>query len=215
MIVQEHNSSKLKFISSVPDNYSKKNEYGIVIMMHGYGASMHDLVSIAQAINDKDYIYIFPNAPIEMNVGFYQKGYAWFPIETADYIESSELLEETIEQIIKSYKYNKIYIGGFSQGGMMALHAGLFSNRDYSGTIILSSKIIDDKSTKIGINNPDNTKIFISHGRFDSIIDIEEGRRIKQTLQKQGFDLFYKEYDIGHEISTDVIEDLSNWLEKN
>ena len=215
MIVQEHNNSKLKFISSVPDNYSKKNEYGIVIMMHGYGASMHDLVSIAQAVNDKDYIYIFPNAPIEMNVGFYQKGYAWFPIETADYIESSELLEETIEQIIKSYKYKKIYIGGFSQGGMMALHAGLFSNRDYSGTIILSSKIIDDKSTKIGINNPDNTKIFISHGRFDSIIDIEEGRRIKQTLQKQGFDLFYKEYDIGHEISADVIEDLSNWLEKN
>ena len=215
MIVQEHNNSKLKFISSVPDNYSKKNEYGIVIMMHGYGASMHDLVSIAQAVNDKDYIYIFPNAPIEMNVGFYQKGYAWFPIETADYIESSELLEETIEQIIKSYKYNKIYIGGFSQGGMMALHAGLFSNRDYSGTIILSSKIIDDKSTKIGINKPDNTKIFISHGRFDSIIDIEEGRRIKQTLQKQGFDLFYKEYDIGHEISGDVIEDLSNWLEKN
>tara|TARA_B100000073_G_scaffold223004_1_gene185736 strand:- start:884 stop:1531 length:648 start_codon:yes stop_codon:yes gene_type:complete len=215
MIVQEHNNSKLKFISSVPDNYSKKNEYGIVIMMHGYGASMHDLVSIAQAVNDKDYIYIFPNAPIEMNVGFYQKGYAWFPIETADYIESSELLEETIEQIIKSYKYNKIYIGGFSQGGMMALHAGLFSNRDYSGTIILSSKIIDDKSTKIGINNPENTKIFISHGRFDSIIDIEEGRRIKQTLQKQGFDLFYKEYDIGHEISADVIEDLSNWLEKN
>ncbi len=24
MIVQEHNNSKLKFISSVPDNYSKK-----------------------------------------------------------------------------------------------------------------------------------------------------------------------------------------------
>ena len=96
MIVQEHNNSKLKFISSVPDNFSEKNEYGIVIMMHGYGASMHDLVSIAQAVNDKDYIYIFPNAPIEMNVGFYQKGYAWFPIETTDFIESSELLEETI-----------------------------------------------------------------------------------------------------------------------
>ena len=215
MIVQEHNNSKLNFISSVPDDFSEKNEYGIVIMMHGYGASMHDLVSIAQAVNDKDYIYIFPNAPIEMNVGFYQKGYAWFPIETTDFIESSELLEETIEQIIKSYKYNKIYIGGFSQGGMMALHAGLFSNRDYSGAIILSSKIIDNKSTKISINKPENTKIFISHGRFDSIIDIEEGRKIKQTLDKKGFDLFYKEYDIGHEISTDVIEDLSNWLEKN
>ena len=66
-----------------------------------------------------------------------------------------------------------------------------------------------------GLYKPENTKIFISHGRFDSIIDIEEGRKIKQTLDKKGFDLFYKEYDIGHEISTDVIEDLSNWLEKN
>ena len=73
-------------------------------------------------------------------------------------------------------------------------------------------KFSETSSARVG---PDNTKIFISHGRFDSIIDIEEGRRIKQTLQKQGFDLFYKEYDIGHEISADVIEDLSNWLEKN
>tara|TARA_Y100001970_G_scaffold47248_1_gene59636 strand:- start:4900 stop:5547 length:648 start_codon:yes stop_codon:yes gene_type:complete len=214
MIVQEHNNSKLKFISSVPDNYSEKKEYGIIIMMHGYGASMHDLVSIAQVVNDKDFIYIFPNAPIEMNVGFYQKGYAWFPIETIDYNESSKLLEETIDQIIKTYKYNKIYIGGFSQGGMMALHSGLFSNRVYSGAIILSSKIIDNKNTKNRVNIPKETKIFVSHGRFDSIIGIEEGRKIKQTLDKQGFDLFYKEYDIGHEISTDVIHDLSNWLEK-
>ena len=60
-----------------------------------------------------------------MGMGFYQKGYAWFPIETTDYNESSVLLEEMIEQVIKSYKHNKIYIE-FSQGGMMALHAGYF-----------------------------------------------------------------------------------------
>lgn len=215
MIVREHKNSKLSFISSVPDDFSEKNEYDIVIMMHGYGASMYDLVTIAKEVNDKEYIYIFPNAPIEMDVGFYQKGYAWFPIETNNYIESSDLLQETMDEIIKSYKHNKIYIGGFSQGGMMALHAGLFSKKNYSGAIILSSKIIDDKSIKNFIKNPEKTKVFISHGRFDSVIDINEGRKIKHTLEKQGFDLFYKEYDIGHEISGDVIEDLSNWLEKN
>ena len=215
MIVQEHKNSKLSFISSVPDDFSEKNEYDIVIMMHGYGASMYDLVTIAKEVNDKKYIYIFPNAPIEMDVGFYQKGYAWFPIETNNYIESSDLLQETMDEIIKSYKHNKIYIGGFSQGGMMALHAGLFSKKNYSGAIILSSKIIDDKSIKNFIKNPEKTKVFISHGRFDSVIDINEGRKIKHTLEKQGFDLFYKEYDIGHEISVEVIQDLSKWLERN
>ena len=215
MIVQEHKNSKLSFISSVPDDFSEKNEYDSVIMMHGYGASMYDLVTIAKEVNDKKYIYIFPNAPIEMDVGFYQKGYAWFPIETNNYIESSDLLQETMDEIIKSYKHNKIYIGGFSQGGMMALHAGLFSKKNYSGAIILSSKIIDDKSIKNFIKNPEKTKVFISHGRFDSVIDINEGRKIKHTLEKQGFDLFYKEYDIGHEISVEVIQDLSKWLERN
>ncbi|MED5284077.1 MAG: hypothetical protein VX552_04285, partial [Chloroflexota bacterium] len=195
MIVQEHKNSKLSFISSVPDDFSENNEYDIVIMMHGYGASMYDLVTIAKEVNDKEYIYIFPNAPIEMDIGFYQKGYAWFPIETNNYIESSDLLQETMDEIIKSYKHNKIYIGGFSQGGMMALHAGLFSKKNYSGAIILSSKIIDDKSIKNYIKNPEKTKVFISHGRFDSVIDINEGRKIKHTLEKQGFDLFYKEYD--------------------
>ena len=215
MIVQEHKNSKLSFISSVPDDFSEKNEYDIVIMMHGYGASMYDLVTIAKEVNDKEYIYIFPNAPIEMDIGFYQKGYAWFPIETNNYIESSDLLQETMDEIIKSYKHNKIYIGGFSQGGMMALHAGLFSKKNYSGAIILSSKIIDDKSIRNYIKNPEKTKVFISHGRFDSVIDINEGRKIKHTLEKQGFDLFYKEYDIGHEISIEVIQDLSKWLERN
>ena len=215
MIVREHKNSKLSFISSVPDDFSEKNEYDIVIMMHGYGASMYDLVTIAKEVNDKEYIYIFPNAPIEMDVGFYQKGYAWFPIETNNYIESSDLLQETMDEIIKSYKHNKIYIGGFSQGGMMALHAGLFSKKNYSGAIILSSKIIDDKSIKNFIKNPEKTKVFISHGRFDSVIDINEGRKIKHTLEKQGFDLFYKEYDIGHEISIEVIQDLSKWLKRN
>tara|TARA_B100000424_G_scaffold14721_1_gene10808 strand:- start:159 stop:806 length:648 start_codon:yes stop_codon:yes gene_type:complete len=215
MIVQEHKNSKLSFISSVPDDFSEKNEYDIVIMMHGYGASMYDLITIAKEVNDKEYIYIFPNAPIEMDIGFYQKGYAWFPIETNNYIESSDLLQETMDEIIKSYKHNKIYIGGFSQGGMMALHAGLFSKKNYSGAIILSSKIIDDKSIKNFIKNPEKTKVFISHGRFDSVIDINEGRKIKHTLEKQGFDLFYKEYDIGHEISVEVIQDLSKWLERN
>ena len=150
-----------------------------------------------------------------MDIGFYQKGYAWFPIETNNYIESSDLLQETMDEIIKSYKHNKIYIGGFSQGGMMALHAGLFSKKNYSGAIILSSKIIDNKSIKNFIKNPEKTKVFISHGRFDSVIDIKEGRKIKHTLEKQGFDLFYKEYDIGHEISVEVIQDLSKWLERN
>ena len=182
--------------------------------MHGFGASMYDLVNIAPHINRDDFIYVFPNAPIEINVGFSQKGYAWFPIESKNYYESSLLLNKTIDEVLAMFNVNNIYIGGFSQGGMMAIHSGLSSEKEYSGVIALSSKLIDSNELKIQKNKPSNTKLFISHGRFDSIIDIQEGISMKNILKKLGFKITFNEYEMAHEINTQVIKDLSDWISK-
>ena len=82
---KEHFGVNLPFLSLIPDDFNQDKKYTIVILMHGYGASMHDLSGIAPIINDKDFIYVFPNAPIEMNIGLGQKGFAWFPIEAVSY----------------------------------------------------------------------------------------------------------------------------------
>ena len=98
MKTNEHFTKNLKFITSVPDKFDKNKKYGVIILMHGYGANMYDLVNIAPIINDTDYIYIFPNAPIEIEIGFEKKGYAWFPIETVDISASDKLLNLTIKE---------------------------------------------------------------------------------------------------------------------
>ena len=91
---KEHFGVNLPFLSLIPDDFNQDKKYTIVILMHGYGASMHDLSGIAPIINDKDFIYVFPNAPIEMNIGLGQKGFAWFPIEDLNISISENLLDK-------------------------------------------------------------------------------------------------------------------------
>tara|TARA_B100001167_G_scaffold5627_1_gene3230 strand:+ start:694 stop:1371 length:678 start_codon:yes stop_codon:yes gene_type:complete len=225
MKTNEHFTKNLKFITSVPDKFDKNKKYGVIILMHGYGANMYDLVDIAPIINDTDYIYIFPNAPIEIDVGFGKKGFAWFSLDQGDKIlpetnkifsESHKLLNLTIKEALAMFELNheKYFIGGFSQGGMMTIHSGISSNIPYSGAIILSSKILTNTSLDLDINKPDNTRIFMTHGKLDTVISIKEGRMTRNKLINLGFHVDYHEYDIGHEINLDILSELSEWLLK-
>ncbi len=115
MITKEYKTHNLNFLTSIPDNYDQEKNYDVIFLMHGFGANMYDLLSLAPMINQNDFIYVFPNAPLEVNLGFEQKGYAWFPIESNDYVESLDLLNKTIDEALSLFLPNKIYIGGFSQ----------------------------------------------------------------------------------------------------
>tara|TARA_B110000438_G_scaffold198178_1_gene189687 strand:+ start:7073 stop:7717 length:645 start_codon:yes stop_codon:yes gene_type:complete len=209
---KEHFGVNLPFLSLIPDDFNQNKKYTIVILMHGYGASMHDLSGIAPIINDKDFIYVFPNAPIEMNIGLGQKGYAWFPIEESNISNSENLLNKTVNEILDMFKKNidEIYIGGFSQGGMMTLNSNFSKSSLFKGAIILSSRSMQQNEIKL----KPKTKIFMSHGKEDSIIKVEDGRNTKIKLNKLGFEVNYYEYNIGHEISIEVINDLKIWISK-
>ena len=74
---------------------------------------MSDLSTLAPAINSSEFIYIFPNAPLEFDIGINVAGYAWFPIESGDFKESAKLLDETLKIALNGINQNKIFLGGF------------------------------------------------------------------------------------------------------
>ena len=209
MKIIEHVSKNLPFISSVPENNS--NHLGIIFLLHGFGASMQDLVDIAPMINKDDYIFIFPNAPFEMSFGLNQKGYSWFDFDNLSQISKSQkILENTIEESLKLFNIddNKMHLGGFSQGGMMAMHSDLIYQNLFSGYIILSSKIIPN----IDINLKTDSRIFLAHGVNDSIIDIYDARETQNKLINRGLDVEYHEYEMEHQIIESELNDIKNWL---
>ena len=72
-----HQGNGLQYLTVVPDDYDTDVSYPLVIMLHGFGANMHDLAGLAPAINPSGYVYACPNAPIPFNLGLGHAGFGW------------------------------------------------------------------------------------------------------------------------------------------
>lgn len=201
----------------VPENFSITEDSSVLFLMHGYGSHMGDLVSLAGLIRNGSHLMICPNAPLSLQLGFNQTGFSWGNYEdqenyTNDINVSSERAFSTIDSAKSQYGFNdsNLIIGGFSQGGSMALKMGFTKNRKFKGVMALSTILREDHQSYI---QRSDIPIFVSHGTNDKVLEIKEGRYINETLKSRNIDVTYKEYAMAHEITRDCISDLSNWID--
>ena len=54
--------------------------------------------------------------------------------------------------------------------------------------------------------------IMVVHGTRDQVIPIQNGRASNELLSGLPVNLLYKEYDMGHEISSESLADILVWL---
>ena len=54
--------------------------------------------------------------------------------------------------------------------------------------------------------------IFVAHGRYDQMIAEETAHSAKSFLEGNGYNPEFHIYDMGHEISPDVLKDLVLWM---
>ena len=59
-----------------------------------------------------------------------------------------------------------------------------------------------------------NLEIFVSNGTADEVIPIHMGRMTNLGLKKVGLSHTYNEYDTGHTISNDCLNDILFWLQE-
>src|SRR5450631_1559952 len=124
-----------------------------VIWLHGLGADEHDFEGIVPELHlntEANIHFIFPNAPIQpitVNGGMEMR--AWYDIlemslerkvDIAGIYQSTKLVEQLIKQEMdKGISSEHILLAGFSQGGVIALHAGLRYPHKLAGIIALST----------------------------------------------------------------------------
>lgn len=207
------NTLNLAYTAIIPKKTNQPQRNSAIILLHGYGSHMGDLAGLGAVLDGHRVPLFCPNAPIEVEIGFGQKGYSWYQIGdpgTHKYLDTTVIaLESTLNEISKKFniKLSEMVIGGFSQGGMLAMHVGLATENEFKGVIAMSARLIGESNTII---NP--SKIFISHGTSDQVVSVAEGRRARDTLENYGHDVTYMEYPMAHEISTSCLEDLNLWL---
>jgi phospholipase/carboxylesterase len=90
---------------------------------------------------------------------------------------------------------------GFSQGGVMAMEAGLNYKGKIAGIVSMSGYMPDPWATLTKAEAPFETPILLVHGTEDDVVPIEGSRRALDAMKQTGYQPVLKEFIMGHEIS--------------
>ncbi len=220
MDAQTYEDTALPYVLMKPEGFEPGAGWPLVILMHGRGASMHDLAGFSSALDGKGYVYAFPNAPYRMNFGPGMSGFSWVAGQQgvedppAGAPPVNELLHSFVGQAIAEVgaEPGQVVIGGFSQGGGMTLRYGLLHPETFAGLIVLSGAFRNRDETEAALPAQRDQKIFIAHGTNDQVLPVEQGRDTRDFLVGAGYSPAYYEYEMAHEISHGVVRDLVPWL---
>jgi len=218
----------LKYIG--PSRPGKKNA---VILLHGAGANRHDLAPLSQFLDGEgNYDWYFPEAPLVLNPIFNM--HIWFPVDeviglladpntdsndVADYIpplmeSARKSLDEFIENLLPSY--DRIVIGGFSQGAMMSADYYLRNCQEKVEALLLfSGSSIDHKTWLKNMASVPKIPVFQSHGGQDTVLPFRFGEILHEFLQKNGFQVEFHQFSGGHELPENVLYSAQSFLKKH
>jgi len=197
-----------------------------VIWLHGLGADGYDFANIAPELNLPSTRFVFPHAPmraVTVNGGMVMR--AWYDIvgfdlkdrEDLNGVNASTLLVNALiaEQIATGIPSTKIIIAGFSQGGAIALHAGLRYHLPLAGILGLSTylPLTDVISTE---KHPVNQSIpiLMMHGTFDTVVPMPLAMVGREALIAQGHQVAWQTYPMAHQVCIPQIADISVWLQE-
>lgn len=212
----------LAYVLMKPNAFQPGRGYPLVVLLHGFGASMYDLAGLAPAIDASGYVYAFPNAPYSLPIGPGMTGYSWMTGRPGvqepppGSPSAEELLEGFLDEVTEllGVEEDRVALGGFSQGGGLTLRFGLPRPQRFAGLVVLSGFFRDFDELRARLPDKRDQRIFIAHGRQDQVVPLERAHETRAFLQEAGFSPEYHEYDMAHEVSPAVVRDLRPWLEK-
>jgi phospholipase/carboxylesterase len=198
-----------------------------VIWLHGLGADGNDFVPIVPELGlppTPALRFIFPHAPVRavtINNGMRMR--AWYDIAAADLNNRADIAgvrqsTEHIEALIAREKARgiaaaRIVLAGFSQGGAIALYAGLRHAERLAGILALSTYLVqaDRLPAEAAIANRD-VPIFMAHGTADPVVRFEWGVASRRALEANGNPVEWHQYPIEHSLCLEEVRAIGAWL---
>ena len=122
----------------------------------------------------------------------------------------NELVDQELERGVPAHR---IVLAGFSQGGAMALFAGLRYPEALAGIVCLSGYLLLRDTLIAEASDANRSRpIFQAHGTNDAILPYELGRGSFDFLTESGFQVGWHEYPMAHQICLEELRDIGEWL---
>ena len=203
----------------IREAHNQSQKPGLIVLLHGVGSNEEDLFRQAGKF-PTDFVVVSARAPYTLAPG----RYAWFqvdlskgkPVINPEQAEKSRLVLNTfVNQLIERYSIDagKVYMGGFSQGGIMSYSVGLTFPQKFKGIFILSSRLLPEVKPLIKAGAAlEQLKVFIAHGTHDEVLPLAYAHEAKAYLEELTPNITYNEYEMGHTTSEKELAHLLEWL---
>ena len=185
----------------VPASSSKYEKAPLVVILHGASQNANRGFTLLRSLaNEHGFLVLAPAS----------KGGTWDAID-GSYGPDIDFIDRALQKTFlwRTIDPERIAVAGFSDGASYALSIGL-ANGDLFTSVLGFSPGIVVPGQRAG-----KPPIFISHGRQDQILPIDEcSRRIVPELQGEGYQVTYREFDGPHMVPPEVASEAMRWFVK-
>ena len=175
----------------------------LMVVLHGLGDSVDGWRWFPEAMNLPWLNYLLVNAPDD-----YYGGFSWFNLGEVDQMlpgirRSRKLLFDLLDDLrAKGLPAEQITLGGFSQGCLMSIEAGLRYPYRLAGIVGISGWVCEpDKLIKelppIGFQQ----RLLMTHGTEDPMVPIDRVRKQIPLLETAGLQIKWHEFAKGHTVA--------------
>jgi phospholipase/carboxylesterase len=177
---------------------------GLIVLFHGRGADEHDLFPLFDVFDPSGrFLGVSPRGPLSLPPG----GAHWYVVQRVGYPDPStfdptyERASAWLDAFVAKHglEWDRVVLGGFSQGAVMSYALGLGKDRPSPAAIAAFSGFIPRlDGFDVDFDRP--TKVMVGHGTQDPVINVSFGRDARDRLTEGGIDLVYREYPLPHTI---------------
>jgi phospholipase/carboxylesterase len=187
--------------------------------MHGWMGDENSMWVLVRNLSPEIAI-LSPRGPFPVPEGGYSwreiKPGTWGNASVADLEPAAEALLAFVDEWADSagVEGNQFDLMGFSQGAAMSYTLALLYPQRVRRLAALSGFIPEGGEALLATHRLTGTPVFVSHGRQDDLIPVDQARKALTQLEKADALVTYCESDTGHKVSKDCLKEMEMFFGK-
>jgi len=188
----------------------------LLLLVHGFGADERDLGGLLPYLDpDGVFAAVLPRAPMAASG---TPGFMWYDFGDpgSGFADALGLLDALVDEQCAEFGFarSEAILGGFSQGGGLALGLGLFAAEPPlvppAGVLAMSPFAASGGLAEHARDVP----VLVQHGTNDPLIPVQRSRDLARELEGAGVSVVYREYPMEHQVALEGLRDAKAWLDQ-
>jgi phospholipase/carboxylesterase len=136
-------------------------------------------------------------------------------IDRDEAVAAWKRIAEFVDEAVAAYDADpaRVYLAGFSQGGIMALATLLTAPQRIAGAVMMSGRLMPEVLPHAASDDALRGKpLLVVHGARDETLGIQHARAAREALGRFPIALTYRELDAPHRVTEEMLDVVTRWL---